>query len=57
MGSRYHVRHGETDRNLHSRIKVDCAGLTSIRNRPNGRVLELWNDTNYLTSTGGECTT
>ena len=57
MDSWFLVRHGETHRNLHSRIKVDCAGLTSIRNQPNGRVLELWNDTNYLTSTGGEGTT
>ena len=40
MGSRYHAQHGQ----------VDCAGLSSILNRPDDRVLELWNDIGRLKS-------
>ena len=54
MGSWFLVRHGETNWHLHGRTK---AGLSVIINQPNGRVLELWNDTNHLTSTVGGGTT
>lgn len=57
MGSWFLVRHGETDWNPYGRSQVDCTGLSSTRNRPDGRVLELWNDTNHLTSTVGGGTT
>ena len=30
--------------------QVDCASLSAISNLPNGRVLELWNDTGHLKS-------
>ena len=30
--------------------QVDCASLSVISNQPNGRVLELWNDTGHLNS-------
>ena len=33
--------------------QVDCGNLSVIHNQPNGRVLELWNNTTHLTSTGG----
>ena len=33
------------------RFRVDRASLSIINNQPNGRVLELWNDTSHLAST------
>ena len=33
------------------RFRVDCGSLSVIGNQPNGRVLELWNDTGHLIST------
>ena len=53
MGSWFLLRHGETDWKLHGRIQVDCTALSVIGNQPNGRALELWNDTGRLASTGG----
>ena len=31
------------------RFRVDCGSLSIISNQPEGRVLELWNDTGHLT--------
>ena len=33
------------------RSRVDCGSLSVIGNQPNGRVLELWNDTGHLIPT------
>ena len=34
------------------RFRVDCGSLSIVNNHPNGRVLELWNDTGHLHRAG-----